>query len=176
MEELNPYTAPQATTLPENANATDIRISYLRSEANLKACGVFSITIGAFVLVATINMVKNHLEETGGLYMGRAWVTALSPLAGGIGLCFLRRWGWFLAFAFYGVCAVADLFRLPRSAFTLLTEVIFLGCLLRSTTQKVMSKSYTAIRRATPEITSRVASWGWWTAGLYVLTVAILRS
>ncbi len=154
-------------------------MSCLRAEANLKACGVFSITIGVFVLLATISLVKNRLEEAGNVYAGWAWVTTLLPLlplSSGIGLCLLRRWGWALAFVFYGFCAVNDLFRLPRSIFTLLTEIIFLGCLLLSTKQKVMSKDYGKIRTTTPELTSRVASWGWWAVVLYILTVAILRS
>ncbi|WP_397383225.1 hypothetical protein [Prosthecobacter sp.] len=179
MEELNPYAAPKASILPEIADASSIRMPCLRAEANLKACGVFSITIGVFVLLATINLVKNRLEETGNVYTGWAWVTTLLPflpLSSGIGLCLLRRWGWVLAFVFYGFCAVNDLFRLPRSIFTLLTEIIFLVCLLASTTQKVMSKDYLAVRAATPELTSHVASWGWWAMVLYILTVGILRS
>lgn len=171
MSEINPYAAPKAGVMQNDAAAELVRRKHLRTESHLKAVGLLIIFGGALVLMAQWMMGRILVEEFG-VFRLSPWtfVMALLPFVTGAGLCLLKPWAWKTACLGMVLMIVLDLLNLPRGIADVVIHASLLRFLLGSGPRRVFQADYQDFIRRTPLLQSKPASW------VYILmgTVTVL--
>jgi hypothetical protein len=160
MEEINPYAAPRAGLMQNDAAAEQMRCKHLRTESHLKAVGLLIVFGGALVLMAQWMMERILAEEFRESRLPPVNLEmALLLFVIGAGLCVLNRWAWRAACLGMVLLIVLGLLNLPRGMPDVAIHALLLRFLLGRGARRVFQADYQNIIRLTPLLQSRPASW-----------------
>jgi hypothetical protein len=171
MSELNPYAAPKAGAVENDAAAEQVRRQHLRTESHLKAVGLLILFGGTLVLMAQWMMGRILAEVFGVFRLSPiSLMMALLPFVTGAGLFLLKPWAWKAACLGMVLLIILGLLNLPRGIADVVIHASLLRFLLGSGPRSVFQADYQDIIRRTPLLHSQPATW------VYILmaTVTVL--
>ncbi len=165
MEDLNPYAAPTAKVLVTDADASRVRYDHLRTESHLKALGWVLLMLGILSLFFSWMIQRIQWREFGlepGLEVipWYDWVTIGMYFVAGLGLIRLMKLAGLLTMILSAVWLITNALSLPQSLVGITIHAFILRFLFQKQTRFIFSESYQTTLRQTPEIKSRMESWG----------------
>ena len=178
MDELNPYAAPKAELLNENANAEVIRQAHISTEASIKSIGCLYYigTLGLLVAVITTGSTVFHSSGTAktdylmlmGLIVGLILTASL-----GYGLRRLRFWAAVIAAVISAASVLFGLLSLPQSIIGILIQVLIISTVIGKKGRRVLASDYQQIIAETPHVKHRTATWLWVLLAVLVIILII---
>jgi hypothetical protein len=165
MEELNPYAAPKAEYVVQNANAQRQRSEHLKTESHIKALGCVMTVWGPRLIVSEWHSMRLRFHDFG-LQPGLEdlpwydYVIASACLMAGLGMMRLIKWAGMLTFILSVTLMTLNVSELPYSLVGIVAQGFILRFLYQEKTCFVLSSAYRHVLRQTPQMTSPTATWG----------------
>jgi succinate dehydrogenase/fumarate reductase cytochrome b subunit len=172
MDDLNPYAAPQSDVLRQDEDAMRIRQEHLRTEAHLKALGIFYVATTVLAVIST--HLTNQAKGAGfGVHFpisNKQFIIWTANMIAGAGLYWFKPFAKWLTALLLINAGYNSLMQLPLGIGGLIVLGIVLRFLLHSKTRRVLSQDYASILKQTTALRSRPAGWIW----LVLAAIALL--
>jgi hypothetical protein len=174
MDDLNPYAAPQSDVLRQDEDAMRIRQEHLRTEAHLKALGIFWMTANILGGLSTYLMNQAKGADFGVHFpiSTERLILCAAGIISGTGLFWLKPFAKWLTILLSVIALGNGLMQLPSGIGGAAIQVFIVRFLLLQKTRRVLAQDYADILRQTTALRSRPAGWIW--IILAVITISVL--
>lgn len=176
MDELNPYAAPQSDVLRQDDDAIRIRQEHLRTEAHLKALGIFYAVASILAIAGTYYMNKAMGADFNVHFpiSTERIILSSAGFVAGAGLFWFQPFAKWLTILLSVIAIGNSLLQLPSGLGGVAIQAFIVRFLLLQKTRRVLARDYADILRQTTELRSRPAGWIWMVLTVMAIFFALI--
>ncbi len=177
MDELNPYAAPQSDVLRQDDDASRIRQEHLRTEAHLKALGIFYVATTILAVISThlTNQAKGADFGVHFPISNKQLIIWAANMIAGVGLFWFKPFAKWLTILLIVSATFKSLTQLPIGIIVVTMLGFMLRFVLHSKTRRVLSQDYANILRQSSALRSRPAGWIWVVLAIMLIWLMAVR-